>query len=442
MKKIRNSLNKLYIDITNSIAFYPGIIAVGFFLFSFLIIAVEYKPFMIDIKKVIPFMLVKGTENGRLILGTISGSIFSLMVFSFSMVMLVLNSASSTLSPRVIPGLITKKSHQFVLGIYIGTIIYSLILITNIRSSNVEYQLPSVGILIAMAFAITCLALFIYFIHSISQSIQVDSILNSIFESTSKKMDKLNEEDILLECPSTEDWHLIKTNHSGYVKRISLNQLTQLCKKNDIVVAMAEEVGFFLVNDYPFLKVNKKIDEELENDIRNCFIFYIEERVSDHYLFGFKQISEIAVKALSPGINDPGTAIKAIDMLSVLFIKKMELNERTYVADDEKILFVLKNPTLEKLLYINLTPIREYGKHDSTVMFNLLESLKNLVYADRDTQRFQRVLTKYIQSMMFACHENIKNDLDLEQLEELISKINSLLAEEYTVDAKWLVSSK
>ena len=134
MNGLNRFLKTSYIHIINSIAFYPAIITFGFLLFSFFIMRIEYTPFIIDLKKGLSPMLVNGIDDARLILGTIVGSIFSLMVFSFSMVMLVLNRASSTLSPRVIPGLITQKSHQIVLGVYMGTIVYSLILIINIHS--------------------------------------------------------------------------------------------------------------------------------------------------------------------------------------------------------------------------------------------------------------------------------------------------------------------
>lgn len=377
----------------------------------------------------IGIMLVQGKENARLILGTIVGSIISLMVFSFSMVMLVLNRASATLSPRVIPGLITNKSHQIILGIYLGTIIYSLILIINIQSADAAYQIPSLGILLSMAFAITCLGLFVYFIHSISRSIQVDSILDSIFDHTEKQMEALHLDHEQSELPDTNDWQTIYTNVNGYIKRVKTDTLMKICIEHGLTVAMMEQMGFFLVKGYPFLKVNKKIEQEIEDDIRNCFIFYIEERVTDHYLFGFKQISEIAVKALSPGINDPGTAIKAIDMLTVLFIRKMTLNEKSVLTDQEdKVRVVFRNPTLEELLYINLTPIREYGKSDATVMLNLLESLKNMVYADKEKQSYQPILAKYINSIISSVNNNIKNELDVEELNRIIDRINNLLS--------------
>ncbi len=379
-------------------------------------------------------MLVQGLDNARLILGTVTGSIFSLMVFSFSMVMLVLNRASSTLSPRVIPGLITKKSHQVVLGMYLGTIIYCLILIVNIQSETAEYQIPTLGILLAMIFAITCLGMFVYFIDSISKSIQVDNVLERIFKKTLHQIRHSGMPEKPAEMPNTDGWFSIYATGSGYMKQIQLKSLAKICRLQDITVKITENPGFFFVSGYPMVKVSKEIDVETADSIRSCFIFYIEEHVADHYLFGFKQISEIAVKALSPGINDPATAIKSLDMLSILFIEKMALNEKNYITDDDgKLLIFFREPTLEELLFINLTPIREYGKSDATIMLKILESLKNLAYADRDKQEYQNLLTKYMQSMIFSAEKYIANDLDLEQIDALIDRINYLLGKEYSV---------
>lgn len=434
MNRISRFFRTQYIQIINSIAFYPAIIAFGFLLFSFFIMRIEYTPFIIDLKKGMSPMLVNGIDDARLILGTIVGSIFSLMVFSFSMVMLVLNRASSTLSPRVIPGLITQKSHQVVLGVYMGTIVYSLILIINIQSKTAEYQIPTLGVLISMVLSILCLGMFIYFIDSISKSIQVDNILQRIFRKTKFQIQKAGIAEKPYDMPNTDGWSSVPADSTGYLKQVEYGKLKKICLANDITIEITENPGFFFVAGYPIVKVSKPIDDEIVNDIRNCFIFYIEEHVSDHYLFGFKQISEIAVKALSPGINDPATAIKAIDMLSILFIDKMNLNEKNYfLSPNGKLLVFFKSPSLEELLFINLTPIREYGKQDATIMLKILESLKNLAYADRTVEQHQGLLTKYMQSMIASAMENIKNDLDIEQIDILINHINQVLGKDYSV---------
>ena len=426
MKGLKRYLYQSYIVVINSIAFYPTLISFGFLLFSFISMSLEYKTFMNEFKKEIAIVLVNGEDNARLILGTIVGSMISLMVFSFSMVMLVLGRASATLSPRVLPGLITQKSHQVVLGVYLGTIIHSLILIINMQSAQADYQVPSLGVLFAMIFTIFCLALFVYFIHSISKTIQTDSILKTIFTNTLYHMENL-EEDTSGNKPDIDDWISIETPLSGYLKQVNTKDLTKICQKEDIQIAITVHIGYFMVENYPFVKVNKDIDKELKENILQCFIFFPEEHVSDHYIFGFKQVSEIAIKALSPGINDPGTAVKALDFLSILFIRRMELSDHSSCRDEEGTLRIsFREPTVKELLYLNLTQIRHYGCTDSVVMYNLLQSLKNIIYADKQNCQIG-VLSNYVKSVVDSCDRHIQNSLDRGQLNIIIERINDLL---------------
>lgn len=433
MRSAKEVFYQSYHSVTGSIAFYPALIAVTGFLFSLLIVFLEYQPILISVKEKIPFLLVEGKEDARLILGTLVGSIISLMVFSFSMVMVVLNRMSSTFSPRVIPGLLTENSNQVVLGYYLGTIIFSLILIINIQSDQADHHVPRFGVLLAMLFGINCLGFFVYFIHSISQSIQIDNVLNKLLTDTLHKMQKMSaerEEPL----PDTTKWQVINTAKAGYLKCVEENALVKLLKKNDIQMTLCRQIGTFFIDDYPYIKTNKKIDEDLQSELQACFLFYPEERLDDHYIFGFNQISEIAVKALSPGVNDPGTAAKAVDMLTTLFIRKMKLMDKIAVCDEEgkPRLFYQEIP-FDKLLIGTLGPIREYGKRDMRVMVNLLEGLKNMFYVDR-AGRYARALAGFSNSVLESCRECIGNSLDIAVINSVVADINQVSGNDYRME--------
>ncbi len=432
MKKIKDFIFSTGRLVANSIAFYPALITFAFFLLALVTMMVEYKEYMTGLRDFLAPVLVKNLDDARLILGTLVGSIISLMVFSFSMVMIVLNQASSMLTPRVIPGLVSRKSHQIVLGLYLGTIIFCLVLIINIHPEEYELVVPSIGILLAMIFGITSLSMFIYFIDDISRSIQTDNILQEIYKDTRSKMESSSiEKEKLEEVPDTSEWHDIHSTRTGYIKQVRLNSLLGLAREHDFNISLRENIGFFLVQNYPFLQINKDVDKEVEQSILDCFVLYTQEHVGDHYLFGFKQISEIAVKALSPGINDPGTAVKAIDLLSILFIKKINIEERRYEKDEDgTIRLWLPGIRLSTLLYNNLTPIREYGKNDPTIMLKLIDMMTSLAYADIHDRSYRHTLTRFVKSLVFSCRTNLENPLDREQLNRSIRLISRLLDEE------------
>ncbi|WP_375579762.1 DUF2254 domain-containing protein [Marivirga tractuosa] len=433
MKKWIADLQKLYLKVINSIAFYPTLLSIVFLVLSLIIIHVEYSEYLIDLKKELSISLVNNSDNARLILGTIVGSIISLMVFSFSMVMVVLNRATATLSPRVLPGLISNRFHQMVLGVYLGTIIFSLLLIVNIDAPDREFQVPSLGILISMILSFICLGLFVYFIHSISEKIQVDNILNDLKKSTYKAIQESNiaEEDSENQNSSSvqnsnfNNWYKQKASKSGFLKRISFKSLKDFCIEYGVKVKMEIQTGTYLVEHYPFALTDKELDDEQNQALLACFTLYTEEHISDHFSFGFGQISEIAVKALSPGINDPGTAIRAIDLLAKLFIQLMLIRQQVFIKDEDGNICVYLMPiTFEDILFQNFTPIRNYGQQDVKVMLQLLASLEKMLEVDDERKLYYKEIYNFTFSTINSCESKFANKLDREQLNKMIYKIN------------------
>ncbi|WMN12278.1 DUF2254 domain-containing protein [Marivirga salinae] len=433
MKKWIGNLQKLYLRVISSIAFYPTLLSILFLVLSLIIIQVEYSEYLMGLKKSLSISLVHNSDNARLILGTIVGSIISLMVFSFSMVMVVLNRATATLSPRVLPGLISNRFHQMVLGVYLGTIIFSLLLIVNIDAPDREFEVPSLGILISMILSFICLGLFVYFIHSISEKIQVDNILNDLKQSTYKtikesdieKNDDEKKNSSAEQKPSFDNWYKQKASKSGFLKRISYQSLMDFCIKHEVKVKMEIKTGTYLVEHYPFALTDKELDDEQNEDLLACFTLYTEEHISDHFSFGFGQISEIAVKALSPGINDPGTAIRAIDLLAELFIQLMLIKQREFIKDKEENVCVYLMPiTFEDILFQNFTPVRNYGQNDVQVMLQLLGSLEKMLEVDNEKKVYYKEIYDFTFSIINSCEGKFENKLDREQLNKMIYKIN------------------
>lgn len=405
-------------------AFYPSLIALAFMAFAVLVMSIEFTEPVSWLKERLSLIMVKDPADARLVLGTIIGSIISLMVFSFSMVMVVLNQISGALSPRVVPGLITNKSHQIVLGIYLGTILYSLLLVLNMQDANSIEKLPALGILFSMAAAMVSLLMFVYFIHSISNSIQVDYIVNRIYRKTIKKMEEKGSEQIN-ELPDTSKWSELKLNDPGFLKRIETKRIRAICEREDIQVYITRRIGYYFVEGYPIMKVNKEVSEEVGKELLDCLMFYIEEHVEDHYLFGFKQLNEIAVKALSPGINDPGTAAKVINLMSDLFVTRLRIKDfLVYRDSDKKPRIYAEEPTLNELFLNNLIPIREYGKKDAHTLFTLLLSLKNILRADCLDGKEKKVVIQFTRSVVETCDHELSNSLDKNFINEVIELIN------------------
>ncbi len=437
MKKYLRVVRRIYFQIINSIAFYPSLIAFGFFMLAIGIMYVEYMPVVEAFKDRIQFLLVADKDTAKAVLTTLVASLISLTVFSFSMVMVVLNTAASNLSPRVLPGLVSKKAHQIVLGFYLGSIIYCLILIINVQKNEQSYQTPTLGVLLAMVFGILCMALFVYFIDSISRTIQTDHVLNQIFKQTRKKLEESRcrfEEAGSVELPDSEGWTYIYSNQSGYFKDMARRELCKLLAENDLKMYVRVTKGFFTVKGFPLISINRDISEnkELIEEILGHFTFFVEEYASDHHSYGFRQISEIAVKALSPGINDPGTAIRAVDMLSILFIEKMGLPDYGFVTDaEDEVRLYYREQTFEELLFEMLTPIREYGNSDTLLMLNLIEACKNMLYSNDLNEHHEKDIAKFLKAIMEDAKLKIENSLDQKRINEAVENLPKTAGESF-----------
>ncbi|ARU90675.1 hypothetical protein B9K09_09065 [Pseudomonas sp. M30-35] len=425
-------LFRVYQRTIHSLAFYPTLIALGFVFACLLNISIEYQPWLMAIKSKFDIGLVRSADNARLILGTLVGSLMSLMVFSFSMVMVVLNNAATALSPRVMPGLVSSKSHQKTLGFYLGTIIYALLLITTIEQNGGD-KVPSLGVLICLGLGVACLGLFVYFIRSISQSIQVEHIITNLYQVTRRKLDasicKMAAQSPAPSWPDDQKWLQIRSERSGYFKEINASLTNELLCEHDLKMTIQVHRGFFVIEGHPLFKLDRKVDDNVVNKLLDCFDFFIEEYPSTHYLFGCKQISEIAVKALSPGINDPGTAIKSIDMLSVLFSQRLNLPTFDFseLEDEPPRLFINELP-LDQLLQQVLGPIRTYGAADPSVLVSLLQAFKNLLHQNPKPEHKEQLL-RHARSVIESADEHLATPRDREEINDFIERINSAAKE-------------
>lgn len=436
MSKLTTSSYKTEASITSSIAFLPSLIAAGFFALALLMIYFESLPISTAIERRLPFAMARHADSTRVILNIVASGIISLTVFSFSMVMIVLSQASNNQSPRVIPGLTTAKSHQVVLGVYLGTIIYTLLLLLNFKTEadGGNETTPAIAVLMSIAFGILCLGLFVYFIRSISRAIQVDYIMNNVFQGAKEALKHENE----LACKTKSRRvtgrampYVLQNDGNGYLKHINLSELREIARKHDLQVEILVEVGAFSVEGTPLLRLSADPQIELVTQLQECFKLSEKEVVMEDFEQGVKQLSEIAVKALSPGINDPGTALKSIDFLTLLFIYRIKLQERNCLLDDEKKLRVIeKTISLDELLHRYLSPIRTYGKADLQVNIRLLKCLHNLLHQNTE-HIHEPVIAKHALAVVYDADQHIQNQLDRHRMNEAIIHFNELVPQRH-----------
>ncbi|WP_206073571.1 DUF2254 domain-containing protein [Maribacter sp. 4G9] len=415
-----NRIKNIFFRVRSKIAFYPTIISTAGILVAFVLMYLEQQHISEYLMDIAPVLVIDNTETARTLLSTLIGGLISLMVFSFSMVMILLNQASSNFSPRVLPGIISDEKHQIVLGLYLAVILYNIFILVSIEPTNYSYQTPGFSVLIAIILTVICLASFIYFIHNISQSIQVGTILYSIHSKTKERLLKIMREETKksLEFPEANNWTYLLLDTTGYFQGILKDDLLDICIENELKIALVIRKGQFIMRDQEGILVNKPTSEEIKGKILKTLIISKEELTGENYIYGFRQISEIGIKAMSPGINDPGTALNSIDYLTELFTYLMQTNGYEYLTDVEgnNQVRIIRN-TFAEVLYNVLATYRPYCSHDIMVTGKLLNMLTSLGERNLNSEQSDAIRLE-TDNLKGDMEKLIKNQRDLDQLRE------------------------
>lgn len=280
-----------------------------------------------------PRLLGASAEGSRQMLGAIATSMMTVAGVVFSITMVALSLASSQFSPRILRNFMRDRVTQVVLGVFVGVFAYCLVVLRAVRGGDDSSFIPSLGVLGGMVYVLAAIALLIYFIHHVADSIQASSILANITGDTTQAIDVLFPENVGRPASEVaggqagdtavpEHWVSVIGKRSGYVIGANGDDLLKFaCERNRTV--RLPQTGHFVVEGTSLVEVSgtAAISKEDEDRLRSCISVGRQRTVEQDAAFGLQQLVDMAVKALSPGINDPTTACMCIDYLSALLTR-------------------------------------------------------------------------------------------------------------------------
>lgn len=368
--------------ILTSIAFLPAVIALLFLALSILMIRFDFSSAGKMLKSNMHWLSLKDASTARSICSSIAGGIISLAVFSFSMVMILLSQAAAQMSNRILGKLISNRFQQVVLGFYVGTIVYALFLLSTIRDINTGIYVPAISTYLLITLTVVDIFLFIYFLHYITQSVKFETIIHKIYDDTKGALRKtcmLREKP--LEWAKETAGYNINANESGLYQGFEKDSLISLCCKEDVVLFIHYPIGTYIVKNTPFLNIISKhqVSADFEEKLRVMINIGREQEIETSYYYGFKQLMEIGIKALSPGINDPGTAVISLQAIGELLAYRMvHFPILCYPDKETAIRIIAREKTFEELFDENILPIWDYGKEDRLIRKEMLHILLSL----------------------------------------------------------------
>ncbi len=395
--KFKKFIRFYYNKVIESIAFYPAIIAVGFLLLSWIMLEIDFSETGKAIKSQYKLISLKDATTARTIISTVAAAIISLTVFSFSMVMIVLNQAASQMSNRVLSSMIENRFQQMILGVYIGTIVYALFLLSTIRDIESGILVPALSIYLLVFLTVIDIFLFIYFLDYVTQTVKYETVIDRVRSQT---MEMMVEEFVEVE-DETASWESmpyveIKTLKSGYFQSFNEYDLLRFADEKNFYISFVQQQSSYLLKDTILMKVysEKPLEKDDLQSISDATDFYSGQPIDINADYGFRQLAEISMKALSPGINDPGTAVISLHSIFALLAFRLNCKMPCLRKEkDEVDRIFIPTSTFLDIFEKCIPPIWNYGKEDQYIQNELLGMLLQLNAKDsigRYTAHFEK----------------------------------------------------
>jgi uncharacterized membrane protein len=272
-----------------------------------------------------PWLFHGDPEATRTLYATVAGSMITVAGVSYSITMVAMSLASSQLGPQLLRNFRRDRGNQVVLGAFIATFLYCLMALWTGTAPEVDEYQPSVSASLALLLATGSLFLLIYFIHHISLSIQADHVIDQVSrelrESLAKAFPECPEQELELLPDGADDAESgarVRAAASGYLQSVDEERLVRLACDHDLQFVVLRRPGHFLMESGELVKVLRcnSLDARLERRVRRSFIIGGRRTADQDPEQGIAQLVEVAVRALSPSLNDPFTAITCVDRLS------------------------------------------------------------------------------------------------------------------------------
>lgn len=370
-----------------------------------------------------------GPDGARQVLSTIAGSMMTVAGVTFSITIVALTLASQQFGPRLLRNFLRDRGNQVVLGTFVSTFIYCLMVLRTVRGGDDAEFVPNLSVTTGVLLAIFSLGVLIYFIHHVSVSIQASQIIANVTHDLEHAIDRLFPERVgdsgraadETTRPDAGASRPVVSRRSGYVQGIDGTRLMRAAVERAVILRIDATPGAFVREGATLLHIaggRAGADDDEEDALRGAFVLGSERTGSQDISFFVEQLTELAVRALSPGVNDPGTARMCLDRLEQTLCR---LAARPWPSplrfDATGTLRVIAPPvTFEHLARSAFEEIGRHGRQSVEVTCHLLRVLASVAScATRAGDR--RALAELAATTLQRAREAIAEDVDRRRVE-------------------------
>jgi uncharacterized membrane protein len=384
------------------------------------------------------FFLVNSSDSARSILTTISGAMIGVAGTVFSVTLVALTLASSQFGPRLIKNFMYVKLNQIVLGSYVSTYLYCLLVLNAIKDNDDYTFIPAISIFVAILATVFNIILLIIFIHQIAISIQADRVVsdisnfieNQVENLFPKKIGEYMNEDMFIDTAKIISQYkhstILKSPKSGYLQNIDNQALLKIVEKYNSLIEINYKTGDFFVKDLEIgvIHSHELLEENAINQLLSQFVIGKTKTAQQDIEFSIHQMVEIAARALSPGVNDPYTAISCVDHLTAVmcYLGEAQFPSKYRYDQSKQLRVIAENLDFEGVLDAAFNQIRQFSTGSTAVIIRLMEAQITILKFTK-TKSHKKALIKHAEMILTVGKQTIKEKNDLYDLEERAKKI-------------------
>ncbi|MFC3079692.1 DUF2254 domain-containing protein [Phenylobacterium terrae] len=362
-----------------------------------------------------------GETGARGLLGAIASSTIGVAGTIFSITIAALTLASSQMGPRLLRNFVRDRGNQFTLGVLLGTFVYALVVLRSVRSGEDEF-VPSLGVTVGLGLSAVCVATLIYFVHHVASRINVETVIDLVHDDIEDALHRLVER--ARSNGQSDDFDRsraaeILAPSSGYLQQLDTAALAEWAAEHRTRIRLLYRIGDHVMPGAVVALAAPPVDG-LDETLRRATVFSRTAAGQSDPTFALRQLVEVALRALSPGINDPLTAVAVLDRLGACLasLAGRPLPNGVVLHEGWPAL-VTRALTYDELVEAMFRMIRQSAGGAPAVLVRLVEILAAVAEVERDEGRLES-LRRQVDAALEEGRRGLTHMGDLADLEAAV----------------------
>ena len=337
-----------------------------------------------------PWLYNGGGTGARTLLGAVASSTIGVAGTVFSITIAALSLAAGQMGPRLLRNFTRDRGNQFTLGAFLGTFSYALMVLRSVRTQNEGEFVPHVSLTFGILLAFVCVATLVFFVGHMAGRINVDTVIELVSEEVRTALERLTTKEAQSVPLITTAWHAATTivdERRGYLQQLDSAGLADWADKNNATIRLLVRPGDYVFPGAPIALIVPSIDGA-GAAIRRATALGSQRVSSSDLEFAVRQLVEVAVRALSPGINDPHTAMSVLDRLGAALCDVVPLHfPNGMFLRGTRIALIVPNTDYDGLTDTMFHLIRQNAGGSAAVLIRVLEVLTSVLSCEKDLKR-------------------------------------------------------